>query len=450
MAFMLVQGPAAGVLPSLYATELGLGLAGLGGALLVTRLIDGFIDPLIGRFSDRLGSRWGRRRPILLLGALLSAICVQFLFRPPSDATVAYYIGWSAALYVSWSLIEVSHSAWTAELSGDYDERSRAFSFRVTAAFIGVAMFSLTPLLPVFATTALTLEVMGVLATILALVLPASALAACCAAREPTDESTRPSHGWRDLWDALSKNKQFQVYAAALTVFYVGVSTPQILSFIYMDHFIGIGSQIPYVYGFSLLAAIIATPLWGRFLHRIGKKRGWMISVVGLSACCLSFFFIPKSPDSLYIVAAVDALTTVFYALGLVAAPAVLADIIDYDLWKTGVEKTGQFMAVNSLLAKATIAIGGATGFSFLSFVGYSVTEAANPPSAVLGFKIALAIVPGLFFALTLVFISRLRIDRTAQRAIRSRIERRRSTPSAAACATPAPDPRLPTYRPVL
>jgi MFS family permease len=59
------------LVPSFYADELGMPLAGVGAAIAASRLLDVVTDPLIGSLSDRLPTRWGRRKPWMTLAAPL-------------------------------------------------------------------------------------------------------------------------------------------------------------------------------------------------------------------------------------------------------------------------------------------------------------------------------------------------------------------------------------------
>lgn len=107
--------PAYVYLPTFYAETLGLGLAGA--VLLVARGLDVITDPLIGIASDRLPTRWGRRKPWIVAGALLAAVALIQLFQPPDDVGPAHLLVWSVALYFGWTLIAVPYAAWGAELS---------------------------------------------------------------------------------------------------------------------------------------------------------------------------------------------------------------------------------------------------------------------------------------------------------------------------------------------
>ena len=67
-------------LPTYYAESVGLGLTATGAALLAARLLDVVTDPMVGVLSDRYRWRWGRRRPWILIGALLAALAFPYRF----------------------------------------------------------------------------------------------------------------------------------------------------------------------------------------------------------------------------------------------------------------------------------------------------------------------------------------------------------------------------------
>ena len=76
------------------------------------------------------GFAWGRRKPWIVLGTPLFMLALWQLFVPGDEVSVTSLLGWSALLYLGFTLIDLPHKAWGAELSSDYDERSRVTSWR--------------------------------------------------------------------------------------------------------------------------------------------------------------------------------------------------------------------------------------------------------------------------------------------------------------------------------
>ena len=128
------------LLPKFYAVEVGLGLASVGLILLLARIWDVVSDPVIGQLSDRLETRFGRRRPWIVLGTPLVMIAVWFLFVPGPGAGIAHLLLWSIVLYTGWTMMILPLTAWGAELSPGYNERSRIAAFRETAIILGTLL----------------------------------------------------------------------------------------------------------------------------------------------------------------------------------------------------------------------------------------------------------------------------------------------------------------------
>ncbi|MES2943573.1 MAG: MFS transporter, partial [Pseudomonadota bacterium] len=148
------------ILPNHYAREFGVPLATLGAILLGARLFDALIDPLLGRFSDRLFAR--SARSVLVLGAvaaLLLALGFALLFFPLVSTPRALIVWASVMLvltYAAYSALSVPYQSWGAMLGGNEAERSRIVAWREGLGLVGVVLASITPVaLGLPATTAL-------------------------------------------------------------------------------------------------------------------------------------------------------------------------------------------------------------------------------------------------------------------------------------------------------
>jgi GPH family glycoside/pentoside/hexuronide:cation symporter len=126
--------PVMTVFPTLYEKYYGVSFAAVGAMVALSRGADAFIDPAVAYLSDRTRTRIGPRKPWLILGGLLGVVAVYFLFLPPVKPTAIYFLIWSSAVYLAWSLMQVPHDAWATEISGEYDERSRILPSRAPPA----------------------------------------------------------------------------------------------------------------------------------------------------------------------------------------------------------------------------------------------------------------------------------------------------------------------------
>jgi Na+/melibiose symporter-like transporter len=138
-----------------YTQVLGLGGTMTGTVLAVAVLIDCISDPIIGAWSDRLQSRWGRRHPFLLAGTVPMGVGFVGLFIVPESVVASqsqlaiWLLFWSIWIRTFLSIFSIPHLALSAEISSDYRERSSILGARLFFVFL------CTVLIPAIALTAL-------------------------------------------------------------------------------------------------------------------------------------------------------------------------------------------------------------------------------------------------------------------------------------------------------
>ena len=129
--------------------------------VLASKFWDASIDPVMGNISDRTRSRWGKKRPFLLFGAVPVGIAVFLLFYTPdftrlTGGAVDYRIVWALVTYILFctaiAIVNVPYAALTAAMTRDSHERSVITGFRMTFGIIGtlVAAGATLPLVGVF------------------------------------------------------------------------------------------------------------------------------------------------------------------------------------------------------------------------------------------------------------------------------------------------------------
>lgn len=123
-----------------YNQVIGVPAATVGLVIMCALIIDAFVDPTVGFFSDRTRSRWGRRHPWMYGAALPIMLGWLMLWNPP-QASEQVILGWLFAVAVlvrsAVSAYEVPSQALAAELSGDYDERTRIMAYRYLFGWAG-------------------------------------------------------------------------------------------------------------------------------------------------------------------------------------------------------------------------------------------------------------------------------------------------------------------------
>jgi Na+/melibiose symporter-like transporter len=207
--------------PPLYAQEVGLELATVGLIFFLARAWDAIIDPVIGNLSDRTRSRWGRRKPWVLISTpLLMAATVAFCL-PPADAGIGYLAIAAFGFYVSLTLVQIPYLSWGAELSRDYAERTRIGSFREGSLMAGVVLGTGLPL-AFFATGDPSLrEILGVFVTAIVILLPVTVIVACLITPKSTFVDTG-QHGLLEALSVLRRNRPLLRLLSGILAFWLG------------------------------------------------------------------------------------------------------------------------------------------------------------------------------------------------------------------------------------
>ena len=137
-------------LPNYYARSFGLPLASLGVLLLLARVADALIDPLLGRWVDRLFARSQTQvlRFSALAAVLLGAGFIALFFPPVREhgALLVWAAGALLVCYLGYSALTLVQQSWGALLGGDAPLRSRIVSWREGLGLAGVILASMAPL----------------------------------------------------------------------------------------------------------------------------------------------------------------------------------------------------------------------------------------------------------------------------------------------------------------
>ena len=113
----------------------------MGFIFFISRIWDAVSDPLAGYLSDRTRTRWGRRRPWLVAGAIPVGLVFYAMWAPPTDlpagTSLSVWMGGAIILfYTGMTIFNMPHDSLAAELSDNYEDRNRIFGIR--RAFFGV------------------------------------------------------------------------------------------------------------------------------------------------------------------------------------------------------------------------------------------------------------------------------------------------------------------------
>lgn len=425
-AYAVPTIPVAIYLPSFYAQSLGVGLAATGLALALARAVDVITDPLVGYWSDRTQTRFGRRKPFIAVGALLAAVGLFALLAPPAGVGVLYLSIWAIVLYIGWTCVNVPYSAWGAELSDDYDERTRITAAREGLGIVGVLAAAGAPFLLGLVGFASGERLLGLAVMTVALGAPLTVLLLRYVPERHGPVSQRlPGFGLGGV-AAIFANRSFRRLIGAWFLNGFANGLPAVLLPLFLHYRLGVSETerdgLVFLY---FISAVITLPLWLWLARRGSKDRAWRLAMVG---ACIAFLVVPfLETGDLAAFAVICVITGVALGADITLPPAMQADVVDVDRMMTGKERAGLFFAVWSMTTKVAQTAAVAVAFPLLDALG--LKGDAPPLIAIMALVALYAVVPVALKLSSVAIMARYPLSRRRQEALRRRLTRRLARP---------------------
>jgi GPH family glycoside/pentoside/hexuronide:cation symporter len=424
-----MHAPAATIVQGVYAKHAGLSLAALAGAILLTKIFDAVIHPLIGFLSDQAQRRSGTRKPWILAGTALSALGMWFLFQPPAQASVAYFTLWWLVTYLGWTLTEIPYRAWSFELSTDYAQRNRLQVWIGLGMMIGLLAFYLVPYigksLGLTDSTEFDLRAMALGAMLVVSLLPIVNLIALWRVPDGEVGPARTSVSWQEAWRSVIGNRTLLQFSAAfvITTFASGMGTG--VAYLFLDVHLGLAKQLGAVLAAGIPLTLIGIPMWGWLCTRYERHRVWALSVAVLAVCTLGFGLVPRGEAALVPLVALYIVALFCFTSALVAAPAIIGDITDHGRLVFGQDRGGTYFAFYTLIVTGVNAAGMSFGLVALDWFGFDATGRTQTELGTLGIKLIYSWIPAAGFAITALMLWRFPLDRARHAQIVAQLKAR-------------------------
>jgi GPH family glycoside/pentoside/hexuronide:cation symporter len=405
-----------------YAGEMGLSLAALGTAMMVARFADVCIDPFIGASSDRLRTRFGRRKPFLVIGTVVLLLGMTQLFNPAKGVGLAYFLGWLAVMYAGFSLVQVPHRAWGAELSPHYHERTHISSVRQFFSTGGLIVSTLVPAIVLGQAGAKSSDVLYALSLMTLIVLPIVAGINLLLTPEPppTPVPARTPIDWKAAWRALRRNGPLRCILLVLFIGFSAETFRQTLTVFFARDVIGV-KNLGLIYVYYFISAFVGVPCWRWFAKHTSKHHALAAGMVIAIGTNLGLYFLGQGDVALF-----TAMFVIkgfcFGALDLLPA-AMLADAADVDTAISGKSRVGLLFALSGVVTNLGQAVGQGVSLNALSWVGYQAAGETNE-AALSSLRALYALVPSVVLCVAM-FIA-LRYGLTAARHERLRLSLQR------------------------
>ncbi len=431
------------VLP-IFNTGFGLDPVLLSWAVMLPRLLDGITDPLLGHLSDNIKTRWGRRKPFLLVTTILGAILMAGIWwaNPawPKSWQFAYLIVCATLYYMTWGTYSMTHYALGYELTDDYHERARVMAIRTLFLQMVVAVVGWTYWLaqrPVFGG-----EIQGIrwIGAGMAVFILAAGLVPVLFCKERFALTNRKHEPILKSIKQAVRLGVFRTYLAVRFFSAFGLVVFNQLIFYVNTYFvcggdkdlatkiIGIGTMLTVVLSMAVL------PLVPRISRSIGKRKAVIVGcgIALLQACLMPLLYTPANP---YLQLVAAALTAPLIAIAIVLRDAIVPDICDIDEVENGTRREALFTAVVSFVYKMEVSFCVVLVGYLLRFSAFDQTLKVQAPEVLTRLQWFTFTPNILFCALALLFAIRFPVTEAYMAEVRRKLDLRRSGLSTATSA---------------
>lgn len=412
------------------------GLAAI--ALFVGRSWDYVNDPLIGYLSDRTRSRWGRRRPYLLFGAVPFGVAFALMWwRPPFDSPgllVAYYAGAYLLFDAAVTVVYMPFVALTPELTQDYDERTSLTSYRMAFSILASLIAFVVPAAmigrfePTSASRVLTMGVVLGLAMVVPIVVT------FLGTRERTEFVHQKQPKLLPSLKAALGNRPFVFGMVMFLLTWMAIDLLQATLLYFIKYVLVRETQADLIMASIFVTALVTLPVWLVVSGKSDKRKAFVIGI-SFWAVVQVVLVLLSGETPLAVVLAMCVLAGTGVAAAHVLPWSIIPDAIEWDEWRTGSRHEGIFYSIVTLAQKVASSVVVPLALLLLQATGYvgvegtaggAVETADQALGAVLAIRLLVGPVPALLLIAAIVFAIYYPLDREEHRRVTAELELRR------------------------
>jgi len=426
----------------------------VGLALTLVRIWDAIADPIMGWLSDNFRSKYGRRRPFILIAGILSGLCLPILFLVSPSwvdikflgvTVVFWYMLLSTMIYMPIvSAFTVPYYSLGAEMTPDYEERTSIMAYRSMAQkvselgnYYALRFTNLAWFLIPGTGQKNTLLGMQVYTSILGVAMAILAVIIFFKTKERYYEKVVLKDAKKiSILSGFGEVLKCQPYRQMVIMggaFTLGTSMVGALGYYATVFYVSGGDKIigdnwQFWMGVAfMLGGIIGIPLLAKLSHRIGKREAAVAAcIVGICGYGGSWFLYTP---------AIQWLQTISSGLMGMAAAALWmlhssigADIVDYDELNTGKRREGAFTSCASYVLKLGNSFGYFLSGLILTWSGFTWKLTVQAPQTIFWIRASLASLPIVGLAIAIIFVLRVPLTKQKSEEIRRSLEARRGT----------------------
>ena len=409
----IVWGMSINFLLYFYTDIFGISAAAAGTLLLVARVVDAMLDPVMGLVTERVTTRWGKFRPYLLFGTPVLGILLVLTFTTPKlgyDGKLLYAYATYISLGVLYTIVNLPYGALASAMTQDPDDRNALSVYRSFGARAGDGLFVglATPTLVIAlgrGDHVLGYQLTAVLYALVGTVALWFTFSKC---RERFVAHGQLKLSIRQVVDVLRNNGPFFLLIMCFLFFVSAAFSRNSVSIYYMTYNVRRPELLGPLLATGTIASLIGIPFSQPLARRVGKRNTFIFGLAGWALCSLAMYL--TSYAAVEILFAWYAVGYIAFGLSFGLLWSLIADTVEYGEWKTGVRAEGGIYSIAMFLMKLCSAVAGIAPAIVLSLTGY-VPNAVQSESALEGINLIMTLLPAVFGAMAVVPLMWYRLD---------------------------------------
>jgi GPH family glycoside/pentoside/hexuronide:cation symporter len=391
--------------------ELSAALAGT--VLMIGKIWDAITDPITGYLSDRTVSRWGRRRPYMFVGSVISFFAMGMMFTIPTTSSQVILFVYLTFLYcllnTAYTLVNIPYAALLPELSSDYNERTILTGYRMSFAVLGtfVGAGAVLPIINIFASQEAGWTFIGYFMGSIMLI---TSLITIWAIREPVRVEVKEQKGFLVTYKEALGNRVFLLALIPWALFIMGTSMVQGALVYFFTNIFGNEGLFQIALILLLTFSLVFIPVWVNISNRIGKKKCYMIGMGIMGAGVLIFSLLGEALGPIFAVS-IMAVSGIGLSTHYVMPHAILPDVVEHDAYyHKGIRREGVFSSLWTFLSKIGQALALALNGWILALFAYNPNEVSSLSN--IGIKLLCGPIPILFYIIGIIILHYYPIDK--------------------------------------
>ena len=397
---------------AVFSIYLGVDAKWVGLAMTLIRLYDAFSDPWMGWISDNVRTRFGRRRPFILIAGILCGLGLPILFCVSHSWADKSFLGISAIfwfmifsnmIYIPvFSAFTVPFNSLANELTPDYEERTSIMTYRSAmqkvfevATFYALRFTNLACFLIPGTDKHNVLRGMQVYSCILGVVMAVFAIVIFLRVKERYYEKlVVKGQEHISLKSALYETLTCRPFLFMLLVgasFNLGTSMLGTLGYYATVYYVcagnqGLGNDWNFWMGLAfMIGGLVGAPILNRVAYYLGKRNALIVTAsIGIISYAGTWYL--YTPHILWLQTVASGLTGLTASGLWMLYGSICADVIDYDELHTGKRREGSFTSCGTYILKLGNALGGLLAGYVISSVGGNAALQAGRPRRFSGF----------------------------------------------------------------